>query len=207
MIKVIGIAGGIGSGKSTVTDYLRERNYTVIDADEVARESVMPGEPAVDELIDFFGKEILNDDGSLNRRKLAQIAFCDQKKTEKLNEILHKDISHRIDMKVDKFIQKNDVFLKPGQESDKAKRLLFISAPLFFEAVLDRKCDETWAVTADMELRIKRTELRDGLPRKEILDRMSKQLTDEQRAARADYTISNEGTREELISQIDKLLV
>lgn len=191
-LRIIGIAGGIGSGKSTVTDYLRSMDYFVYDADEIAREAVMPGEPALAKLTDFFGKEIINDDGTLNRRKLAQITFGHEDKTKKLNEILHKDIDQRIDKYIKDYSGDMD--------------LVFISAPLFFEAELERKCDETWAVIADKDIRIKRAMERDGLPRKEIEDRIDRQMSDEERAGKADYILRNHGTKEDMLSEVRGLL-
>lgn len=198
MTQIIGIAGGIGSGKSTVTDHLRDKKFTVYDADEVAREAVMPKEPALTELADFFGVEIINGDGTLNRRKLAQIAFSDPEKSKKLNEILHKDIDHRIDLKLTEYME--------SAKAEDTPEAVFISAPLFFEAELDSKCDETWAVIADKKIRLKRTMDRDGLPLKEVQDRIDRQMSDEERAERADHVIRNNGTREELIEKVDKLL-
>lgn len=201
--KIIGIAGGIGSGKSTVTDYLREKEYIVYDADEIARESVMPGEPALKELVDFFGVEILNADGSLNRRKLAQIAFNDEDKTKKLNEILHRDIDKRYDLKLTEY--KAYITEQSANYKDTMK-LVFISAPLLYEADLDKKCSETWAVIADKEIRIQRTMERDGLPRNEVEDRISRQMSDEERAKRATHVIKNNDTKENLIKQVNELL-
>lgn len=192
IIKIIGIAGGIGSGKSTVTDYLRDKGYSVYDADEIAREAVMPGEPALDKLREFFGEGIIENGGTLNRRKLAQITFGQEDKTKKLNEILHKDIDGRIDKYISAYKGEMDT--------------VFISAPLFFEAELERKCDETWAVIADKEIRIKRAMERDGLPRREVEDRMDRQMSDEVRAEKADHILKNHGTKEELIDQVRQLL-
>ncbi len=201
--KIIGIAGGIGSGKSTVTDYLRHKMYYVYDADEIAREAVMPGEPALVKLTDFFGSEILNDDGSLNRRKLAQITFGHEDKTRKLNEILHKDIDHRIDLKL---AEHAIYFARKKAEDIGTMRVVFISAPLFFEAELEKKCDETWAIIADDEVRIKRAMERDDLPRSEVEDRMNRQMPDKERAKKADHVIKNHGSKEELVKQVEKLL-
>lgn len=191
--KVIGIAGGIGSGKSTVTDYLRSKSYLVIDADEEAREAVNPGEPTLDELVDYFGSHIIQEDGTLNRRKLAQIAFSDPEKTKKLNDILHKDISIRIDKKLTQNAGRGQV--------------AFISAPLFFEADLQKKCNETWAVVADKDVRIKRTMERDNLPKEEVVDRINRQMSDDEREKLADYVLFNNGSKEELIKQVDQLMI
>lgn len=201
-LTVVGIAGGIGSGKSTVTSYLELNNYYVYDADVEAREAVKPGEPALLELIDFFGEEIINDDGSLNRRKLAQIAFSSQELTENLNRILHKYISERIDKK----LARHASYLARSRGKKRGLRIAFVSAPLFFEAGLDVMCDETWAVIADKEVRIQRTMNRDNLPRSEVEDRINRQMSDEERINLADYVLVNNGNKNELIKQVDELL-
>lgn len=199
---VVGIAGGIGSGKSSVTNYLKYKLYTVYDADEEAREAVKPGEPALKELVDHFGEQILNDDGTLNRRKMAQIAFDSEEKTAKLNEILHKDISERIDKK----LARHASYLARSRGKKIELRIAFVSAPLFFEADLQKKCDETWVVVADKDTRIKRTMERDNLPESEIKDRMNRQMSDDERIKLADHVINNNGTKDELIAQVDKLI-
>ncbi|MDR3225728.1 MAG: dephospho-CoA kinase, partial [Clostridiales Family XIII bacterium] len=94
---IIGITGGIGAGKSVVTEYLLSKGYSVIDADEVAREAVLPGEPALAALARAFGCGILRPDGALDRTALAALAFADESGTQKLNAILHADIIDRID--------------------------------------------------------------------------------------------------------------
>lgn len=199
MGKIIGIAGGIGSGKSTVTDYLKNKSCEVLDADEIAREAVEPGEPALKKLMDYFGSEILENDGSLNRRKLAQITFGDKDKTTKLNEILHSNIEKRIDDKLKK------VQIESTWSESSIK--VFISAPLFFEAGLEDKCDEVWSVIAHKELRIKRAIERDGLPREEVENRLNRQMSDEERISRSDYVINNNGDKEDLLKQVDALLI
>lgn len=201
-MRVIGIAGGIGSGKSSVTNYLKYKLYTVYDADEEAREAVKPGEPALLELVNCFGKEILNDDGTLNRRKLAQLAFSSQEKTDILNEILHKDIDERIDKK----LARHASYLARSRGKKIELRIAFVSAPLFFEANLQKKCDETWVVVADEDIRVKRTMERDNLPESEVRDRIARQMSDEERIKLADHVITNNGTKEELTGQVSILL-
>lgn len=199
---VIGIAGGIGSGKSTVTDYLKDKGYSIYDADVEARNAVKPGEPALDKLKEYFGHEIISEDGTLNRRKLGQLAFASKEKSAKLNEILHHDISSRIDKKLND--QERHIFeLSNIKMND---RIAFLSAPLFFEANLQDKCKETWVIVADQNIRIKRTINRDELTESEVTNRISRQMTDEQRIKLADQVLTNNGSKEDLLKQVDDLL-
>lgn len=206
-LRVIGIAGGIGSGKSTVTDYLEQKNYHVYDADVEAREAVMPGEPALDKLADCFGHDIINRDGTLNRRKLGQLAFSNQNDTEKLNKILHGQISDRIDDKISSQVQNMINSHNSSPTENSLDSIAFISAPLFFEAELEKKCDEIWVVTADKEVRINRTMERDGLSRTEVIDRINRQMSDEERIQKSDHVLINNGNKDELLRKVDKLLL
>ncbi|MDR0518915.1 MAG: dephospho-CoA kinase [Clostridiales Family XIII bacterium] len=192
---IIGIAGGIGAGKSAVTDYLRQEGYTVIDADEVAREAVMKGEPALAELAREFGEGIIRADGTLDRAALAALAFADDSGTEKLNVIMRGDIVHRIKLSL----------------SDLGKRCpppsaAFLSAPLLFESGLDRLCDETWLVSAPDEIRFARAAKRDGTGEAAIRARAEKQLPETERRVRADRIIENTGSRARLLAEVDRLL-
>jgi dephospho-CoA kinase len=188
---IIGITGGIGAGKSVVTDYLRGKGYGVIDADEVARESVMPGEPALSALSAAFGERILNDDGTLDRGRLARMAFADGEATRRLNAITHVDIKRRIRDKVNE--------LREGE-------VIFVSAPLLHESGLDRIADEIWLVTAPEEVRIARAASRDGVPAEDIRTRVIRQMDEGERKALADVIIENDGDIEDLQCAIERLL-
>jgi dephospho-CoA kinase len=192
---VIGITGGIGAGKSVVTEHLRSRGYTVIDADEVAREAVLPGEPALAALACAFGAEILRTDGTLDRAALAALAFADGSGTLKLNAILHADILERI-----------NVHLSNRKKREDAASLTFLSAPLLFETSLDGLCDEVWLITAPEETRVARAASRDGLPEDAIRDRASRQLDEDEKRRRAHVEIKNTGSKEELLERVEILL-
>jgi dephospho-CoA kinase len=201
-LRVIGITGGIGSGKSTVTAYLRRKLYSVCDADEIAREAVRPGEPALKELTATFGKKILNDDGSLNRRALADMVFGDEAKVEALNTILHSDISRRLEV----CINRHRTHILKSRGKMKTLKVAFLTAPLLFEAGLAGRCDETWLITADENIRVRRAAERDGVTEERVRARAAHQLSDAEKMKRADIIIENNGSVEELIEQIDRLL-
>ena len=192
-MKRIGITGGIGSGKSTVTDWLRDQGYTVIDADEVAREAQSPGEPAMLRLREEMGDDVFYEDGSLNRQELANIMFYDPVSLLSVNEIFHGDIKERIEAYARECEKRGD-------------NLIFLSIPLLFESDAGWMADEVWLVTADEEKRLKRVMDRDGSTREDVKARMDSQMPEEEKRALADVVIENNGTLDELITLVEKFL-
>jgi dephospho-CoA kinase len=188
--RTIGITGGIGAGKSAATDYLREKGYLVIDADELAREAARPGEPALARIKEAFGDAVLTPDGELNRAALARLVFAEGDLLLTLNEIFHADIKRRI------------LSLTEGREG-----AFFISAPLLFETRAEGMCDEVWLVTADEALRLSRTMTRDGLTEADVRARMQKQMPESEKREKADVVIENTGSKEELRAKLDALLL
>jgi len=192
-MKRIGITGGIGSGKSAVTDYLRGKGYAVIDADEVAREAAVPGEPAMLRLGEEIGGEVFREDGTLDRQELARIMFSNPIALMTVNEIFHGDIKGRIEAHANEREKLGD-------------SIVFVSAPLLFETGADRMADESWLVTADDEKRLKRVMDRDGLSAEDVRARMDSQMPEDEKRARADVVIENNGTLEELYAAIESNL-
>lgn len=194
-MRIVGLTGGIGSGKSTVTDYLITRGFYVLDADKIAREIVLPGSDMLIELSAVFGKGILLEDGSLDRKKLGEIVFSDAEKKKTLDRLMHTRILELIHERIIQF----------REESEHASAI-FIDAPLLFETGLDKSADEIWVIDADDETRIRRIMARDGLQREEILKRIESQMTREEKNSRADVILDNTGDQEALYRQIDELL-
>jgi dephospho-CoA kinase len=186
---LIGITGGIGSGKSEVSAYLRQRSEQVICADEAAREVVQKGENGSDALRIAFGSAYFLPDGSLNRIKLAQRVFEQPEDLKQLNGLLHPLIIQSI--------------------WDKALKLegrVFIDAALLIETEMHIKMDYVWVVTAEMETRICRVMKRDGVAREAVEKRIINQMDDAQRLKFADEIIDNSSSLEALYRQIDYLL-
>jgi dephospho-CoA kinase len=190
--RVIGITGGIGSGKSVVSNYLRSLGYALIDADELAREAVMPGEPALVKIAEAFGNGVIATDGTLDRAALAQKAFANQKNTDLLNSITHEDIGRRVDAIIKKVFENTD--------------LVFYDAPLMFETGTSSKCDEIWLITADEQTRLERVMKRDRVSDADIRARMDKQMPEAEKMKRADLIIKNVGTKEDLYYAVDVAL-
>jgi len=183
---IIGVTGGIGSGKSKAAKMIAEQGFTLIDADSISREVTADGSPAIDELAAYFGPAILNDNGSLNRHALGQIAFANEEFTNKLNEIVTKRI---IEISKERLVG-NCVF----------------DAPTLFENHLENLCDVVIVVTADKDIRIARVQKRDGLSRHDVLNIMAKQMPEEEKIEKADIVIYNNGSLDDLKSMLNNAL-
>ena len=191
-MKIIGLTGGIGSGKTTVSNYLTEKGFTVIDADKVARDIVEPGMKATKAIAFEFGEDMINPDGSLNRKKLGDAVFSDKEKLLKLNKITHQEILDRI--------KKNILELK----NDKAE-LIFIDAPLLFETGIDSMVHETWVIDAPESIRIERIKIRDFIEDESIKLRIANQMEQGLKNAKATIVIDNSLGMEELYNKINQL--
>lgn len=187
---LIGLTGGIGSGKSTVSGYLEKQGITVVDADKISRLVVMPGSEALDEIKDVFGEEYILPDGNLDRKKLGRYVFSDRTALWKLNYIM----SNRIGQEIDRQIK--------ASTTD----ITVLDAATLIESGYDTLVDALWIVDADDEVRIKRVMERDGATRQEVLDRMGNQMTREERLARECTVIDNSGSVEETYANVKRAL-
>lgn len=192
-MKIIGLTGGIGAGKSTVSHYLLQKNIPVIDADRIARQIVQTGTTTLKKLEAVFGNSIILSSGELDRKALAGIVFNDENRKKQLDLITHGDIVEIINKKISEY------------ENLKVP-LIFIDAPLLIESGLYNVCSEVWVVDAEDNVRLERVEKRDMSKRDEILARMNNQLTREKRNAYATAILNNSGDKEELYLIIDELL-
>ena len=185
----IGLTGGIGSGKSTVSSRLAELGAFIVDADLVAREIVEPGQPALAELADAFDG-VLNPDGTLNRAELARQAFATPEATEKLNAITHPRIRAR-----------TEELFKQGRES--GAQVLVYDMPLLIENGEVDKVDHVLVVDAPDELRIDRLVQHRGLDEDDARRRLAAQIDRATRLNAADTVLDNSGTVEQLLEQVD----
>lgn len=185
----IGITGGIGSGKSEVTNYLRSLGEYVICADEVSKQIVMPGEEGALALRRVFGDGFFLEDGSLNRKKLAAEVFSNDERLLALNETLHPLILGRID-----YLAKQ----RQGR--------VFIDAALLIQTGMHKTVDIIWLVVAGLNTRIERVVKRDGLSAAEVESRIKSQISDEEMKPYADHIILNDGSVSALKKRVDELL-
>ena len=190
---MIGLTGGIGSGKSTVAALLAEHGFPVVDADQLAREVVEPGQPALAELAEAFGQDVLHDDGSLNRPELAARAFVDKEHTELLNSITHPRIRQL----------REQCF---RQAADAGADAVVYDMPLLVEQGVDKHMDLTVVVDVDVEERIRRLVSTRGLTEEDARRRIAAQVDDAERLAAADVVIDNNGPVEALGEQVEQLV-
>ncbi len=193
---LIGVTGGIGCGKSTVAQRLAEHGAEVIDADEVAREIVAPGEPALAELVDRFGTEILHPDGTLDRSELARRAFVDEGERRALDRITHPRVAARIAQRI--------AWLA-GEAEVPDPQLVVVDHPLLIETGQAARFDTVVVVLAEEERRLRRLIEDRGLDEADVRARMRQQVDDASRRAAASHLIVNDGTREELLDAVDAL--
>ncbi|HWQ80000.1 MAG TPA: dephospho-CoA kinase [Anaerovoracaceae bacterium] len=207
-MKIIGLTGGIGSGKSTVTDYLTARGFHVLDADKIAREIVLPGSEMLIRLAAAYGDGIISEDGSLDRKKLGEIVFADPEKRKTLDALMHAEILELIHERILRYREEADTVAVGSSEPGAILKykVIFIDAPLLFETGLEKSVGEVWVIDTDEETRIKRIMERDGLEREEILMRINNQMARGEKNRRADVILDNTGDQETLYRQIDRLL-
>ncbi len=183
---IIGLTGNIASGKSTVGEILQQLGATVVDADQVARQVVEVGTPALQELVNTFGEKILNSDRTLNRKTLGNIVFGNKENLEKLNNITHPRIRNVLRGIFDEFRNQ----MEPG--------ILVVEAALLYETGLNQMVDQVWFVTAPFSVRIERLMMRNGLSYEESMKRIKSQESEETKLNRSDVIINNDGDHEEL---------
>ena len=188
-MEVIGLTGQIASGKSTVSAYLRQKGFAVVDADEIAHEVIRRGGRAYAAVVRQFGTEFVGAEGEIDRRKLGQAVFADPEKLAQLNAITHPCIFAEIRARL--AAQRGTVFL---------------DAPLLVQAGLDTLCGEIWQVTAADDIRLGRIQVRDGLDADEARARMQSQVGVRMPTDRLLHTIDNSSDTAALYRQIDRLL-
>ena len=191
---IIGLTGGIGCGKSTVARMLEKRGYPVIDADLLGHRVLEPSHPGFNEVLQAFGKGILDHEGRISRPKLGLMVFQDPKKLEKLNSISHPHIARMIEEESFKLAQ------------EQASRIVFLEAALLIETNWQETCQKVWVIDSKEENVLKRLALRNGLSREEAQQRISSQISSEERLEHADLVLENNGAESELEEKIDEEL-
>ncbi|MGQ9631947.1 MAG: dephospho-CoA kinase [bacterium] len=189
---VVGLTGGVASGKSTVSNLFRELGVRVVDADVIAREVVKPRRRAWREIVKHFGKEILQEDGTIDRRKLGRIVFSDKRKLQILNDIVHPEVYRRM-WKAVEVARRN------------RERLVILDVPLLFESPSPYKFDKIIVVYSDEKSQLDRLTQRSKLSREEALSRIRAQMPLDEKLARADYVVDNCGTLEETAQQVRRI--
>lgn len=192
MGKIIGITGGIGSGKSTVTNFLRQKGFEVVDADAVVHQLQKPGGRLYRILVDHFGEEVLIDNGELNRPILASRIFSDLEELEWSKETQGQIIREELGSLRDKLSKTEDVF--------------FMDIPLLFEQEYASWFDETWLVYVSRDTQLDRLMKRDYLTIEEAQARLDSQWPLEEKKRLASHILDNNGSQEQLLTQVVSLL-
>jgi len=190
---LVGLTGQTGAGKTLVSTLLTSRGYRVIDADMVARRVVAKGAQCTLDLAVEFGIEILNADGTLNRRKLGSIVFADKKKRSILNKITFP------------YIQ-DEIFAQVRELRKKGNKAIFLDAPTLIESGTHKECDKVVSVIAPLETRLLRIMRRDKISREDALLRVKAQHDDEFYTSRSDFVIENGGDLSELRVKVMQML-
>lgn len=188
-MKLIGLTGGIGSGKSTIARRLHELGATIIDADVVSREVVEPGQPALGAIVAHFGQNILNGDGTLNRSRLGDIVFNDKDALDTLNSIIHPAVRER---SLQLFAQAED------------KEVVVYDVPLLAETENTYSFDHVIVASAPENIRVERLMEHRGMTESEARSRIESQATEETRLSLADTVIDTSGTLEDTYQQVGR---
>lgn len=175
MTKIIGVTGGIGSGKTTIVNYIHTKGYPVYIADEAGKK-VMQQPKVIQQVNALFEGKVLLDDGSLDRSKIASLVFNDEQLLSALNQIVHPAVASDF-----------EEFKKQNSQQP----LVFKEAAILFESGSYKDCDATILITAPLNVRIERVVKRDGISKEAVLQRMKNQLTDEEKQKLATFTVEN----------------
>lgn len=189
---IVGLTGSVGTGKSTVANLFKQLGAYIIDWDELARKAIRPHSQAWKEIVEHFGKGVLNEDLTINRQKLAGIAFSSREKLAKLNEIVHPRVFEE-DERMTGEIRNHD-----------PDALIIKDIPLFFEVARDIAVDKIVVVSASQQSQLTRLEEK-GITRDDALKRIKSQLPLAEKVKSADFTIDNDGSFEQTKRQVENI--
>lgn len=189
---VLGISGGIGSGKSTVSGILEERGLRVLDADKISHEVTEANGIAIPEIEELFGKKAILADGSMNRKYVSSVVFNDNKKLDLLSSVIHKYVFQYIETEIEK-------------ETQKKTKCVVLDVPIPVRKFVDL-CNQIWIVTCDEQVKLSRLVDR-GMKLDEAKRRIAVQMTDDEYSELGDFVIDNSSSLEELNEKVDNLVV
>ncbi len=188
----VAITGGIGSGKSTFANYLASKGYVVINADDISKDILTFDESIIKKVSEEFGSDSYKD-GKLNKKFIAVQVFSDPANLNKLNSILHPRVLQKIDTLIEK--------------KYKDEKIIFIEAALIYEADIEKKFDYVVLVSADFNIRLKRSVESGKFNEEDFINRDNNQIPLEEKEKRADFIFSNNESKKDLIKKADLLLL
>lgn len=191
-VRVIGLTGGIATGKSSVAGFFRDRGTPVIDADDLSRAAVAPGSPGLAQVVAAFGAGFLAEDGTLDRTRLRVMVFADDDKRRRLESILHPEIKRLAEEAIQ-------------AAAEAGHRVVFYVAPLLIEAGVTDRVDEVWVVTVRPEIQLERLMARDGISRDEALRIIASQMPLAEKERFGAVVIDNSGSREETLRILEDI--
>ena len=191
-MKVIGLTGGIACGKSTASAYLKELGACIVDTDGISRATTKKGGKGYYAVLEHFGRDLLLENGEIDRRKLGGIVFADEKKRQELNALIYPIV-----------IEESKEQMQAAR--DAGYKVCILDVPLLFESGMETLCDETWLVYVPREEQIRRINERDGLEEKAAAARIDSQMPLEEKMRRADRAIDTSGTIEETQAKLKTL--
>ena len=195
MALIVGLTGGIVSGKSTVALMFKDLGAKIVDADKLGHSVILPHEPAWEKIVKIFGKDVLQNDLTIDREKLGKIVFANQSLLKKLNDITHPEITKIIKKEIDSL--KNKTYNQ--------KKILIIDAALIYEAKIDRLMEKIIVVYIDEDEQIKRLIKRNNLSKDEALQRIKSQMPMKEKVKMADYVIDNSNSLDKTKKQVEKI--
>ncbi len=193
MAQIIGLTGGIASGKSTIASFFKDEGIPVIETDQIAKTILQPGSDAFNEVVKHFGEEILLSEGIINRKALGERIFKDEHERDILNQIVHPEV--RIITQ-----SKADVLKKEGHA------IIVIDVPLLFEAGFDQDVDQTLVISVPKDIQIERLMARDGIEKAYALKKINAQMPLKEKRKRADFVIDNRGSILDTKNQFNEVL-
>lgn len=193
MTKIVGITGGIASGKSLISDWLLAHNYPLIDADLISRQVLQDDQTLLAKIRDAFGQDLINSQGQLDRQKLGRIIFNDADKRKQLNAIMQPPIRQKIEAQLQ-------------QLKKKQATLVFLTVPLLYEQHYENLCDAVIVVMVDLPTQILRLQARNKLSQKEAQARINAQMSLTEKIARANFVIDNNGSPQAALDQLQVIM-
>lgn len=184
-MKIIGLTGGIATGKSIVASVFRELGAILLDADVIARLVVLPHQPAWEDIVEFFGPQVVNEDESLNRTKIGEIVYNNPDSLKELNRITHPRIMQHY---------KDELRRIKTEQPD---AIVILEVPLLYETNMDKICQQVVVVYVDRQTQIKRLMKRDNMSYEDAVRRINAQMPMDEKVGRADFVIDNRGSVEE----------
>lgn len=190
---IIGITGSIGTGKSTVSNYLISKGYSVVDADKISKGAYNIGSNGYKAILEVFGEEILNSNGEVDRKKIKKIVFDNSNMLQRLNMAIHPIIINEIEKEIEILLESQNV--------------VFLDAPLLIETELHKKVDKIIVVVCDKNEQINRIIKRDKITADMAISIINSQMSIDEKLKFADYIVYNNSTIENLYSQVDEIIL